>query len=126
MTWLVWCPAHQTRDSHVVSLIEYINIYRVQNCRLSLHSSLFNVQLNFLRNTLQLFYTKYGGWQSDVKRASTLFQYGGWQRFCPVGQVVHSEQIHGCIHQGLSCFLVLRGVFVGMMPSTRSVLWPGE
>lgn len=29
MTWLVWCPAHQTRDSHVLSLIEYQHI---QNC----------------------------------------------------------------------------------------------
>ena len=75
MTWLVWCPAHQTRDSHVVSLIEYQHI---QKCT-QYHSSMFSmfcISKYSMRTFLYGLYKVYGGWQSDVKRASTLFQCG--------------------------------------------------
>lgn len=63
MTWLVWCPAHQTRDSHVVSLIEYQHI---QSCTQTIVACSFSAY--FLEYSTRAFFiwVIYGIWRVAI------------------------------------------------------------
>lgn len=81
---------HQTRDSHVVPLIECHICRFADYCHIMVVCPLcFPKEYTHECYSLYGLYMMSGGWQSDVKRASTLFQHSGRQRFCPVGRTVH-------------------------------------